>query len=522
MTDRYSVIKYTSKVHSGRDPSRIAAVAALYGIESPPLSNASILEIGCGTGEALLGLSQMYPDARLYGIDPSEDQIQEGLAMARELGAANVSLDVKQVGDLCGSSGSFDYIICHGVFSWVTPGAGKDILRVFNHLLSAKGLGYLSYNTWPGWNFRRIIRDLLLSNIDGSAPPVRQVEESRKLLKMFESAVGFEFERPYSMMMSSELRRIMSEPDSYLFHEFLEPENHPVFFHEMAGLLDRAGLVHIADARLSRNELFRLDREQERQAVEISERFRERTVRECFLDFAFHTPFRESIICRKGRVPETAADAGILEKFFFSSAYQAVEGEPDLRTDIDEEFMDPAGQHIFVSRPALKASLEAMHGAWPGALSFDALWNGPGAGVRKDEAQAGLTPDRFASMLLDLAGKDYIDFRLAAPGLAVVVSGKPEASPLARLQARRGSLVTNLRYESVEIDDFQRDLLQFLDGTRTREDLVNMLLHSLAERGARIHEGGEEIQEPERRRELVITLLGDGLELIRKAGLLVR
>src|SRR5690348_659871 len=58
----------------GRD-QLIAAMA--------PPRNATVLEIGCGTGRNLLSVRERYPQARLFGLDISEAMLETARAQSR-------------------------------------------------------------------------------------------------------------------------------------------------------------------------------------------------------------------------------------------------------------------------------------------------------------------------------------------------------------------------------------------------------------------------------------------------------
>lgn len=72
-----------------------------------------------------------HPNSQLVGIDLSEYQINIGQQMMEQVGVKNVAelvaADISQVS----FNIKFDYIICHGVFSWVPEAVRHAILK--NH-----------------------------------------------------------------------------------------------------------------------------------------------------------------------------------------------------------------------------------------------------------------------------------------------------------------------------------------------------------------------------------------------------
>jgi hypothetical protein len=57
----------------------------------------------------------------------------------------------------------------------------------------------------------------------------------------------------------------------------------------------------------------------------------------------------------------------------------------------------------------------------------------------------------------------------------IEISAAPRASPLARLQAEQGPFVTNLRHRQMELREFDRQVLQRLDGKHDRAALLQAL-----------------------------------------------
>jgi len=90
------------------------------------LAGKRILEIGCGTGKILRELNKRIPEADLYGIDISEEQIKIAKAQCPK-----ISLQVGEIGDLVGvgqGREQFDLIFLHSVTQYF-PSA--DYLQEF-------------------------------------------------------------------------------------------------------------------------------------------------------------------------------------------------------------------------------------------------------------------------------------------------------------------------------------------------------------------------------------------------------
>ena len=141
----------------------------------------------------------------------------------------------------------FDYIICHGVYSWVPDAVQQKILAICSQCLAPNGVAYVSYNTYPGWRMRGMIRDIMRYRAQFFEAPAEKLNQAWGLLTFLSNSVKSE-NNPYGMMLRSELESIVHSDDSYLLHEHLEDINEPVYFHTFAERASRAGLQYLGEA----------------------------------------------------------------------------------------------------------------------------------------------------------------------------------------------------------------------------------------------------------------------------------
>ena len=151
-----------------------------------------------------------------------------------ELNLPNIELKALSIADLDSSYGQFDYIICHGVFSWVPPPIQEKILWVCRNLLSPSGVAYISYNTYPGWHLRKIVRDLMKYHAARFDDPATKVQQARSIVSfMAKASAGLDSN--LSRILAEEAEDLTEAADYYLFHEHLEDYNQPLYFHEFVG-----------------------------------------------------------------------------------------------------------------------------------------------------------------------------------------------------------------------------------------------------------------------------------------------
>src|SRR5262245_55809985 len=130
-------------------PDRLATIARIFGMSSVDVARSRVLELGCATGGNLIPMAYNLPDSNFVGIDLSRQQIREAQAAVDALGIRNVTVKHASILDVDRGWGKFDYIICHGVYSWVEPAVQDKILQIAAENLSAHGVAYVSYNTYP-------------------------------------------------------------------------------------------------------------------------------------------------------------------------------------------------------------------------------------------------------------------------------------------------------------------------------------------------------------------------------------
>ena len=141
----YNDIPYMGRVHAQTHIERMA-LSRVFGIKAIPLETARVLELGCGDGSNIVNMAINLPNASFVGIDGSEVHIARGREMATHAGATNVHLEAMDITQVQDQFGTFDYIICHGVFSWVPETVREHILRICREQMSELGIGYISYN----------------------------------------------------------------------------------------------------------------------------------------------------------------------------------------------------------------------------------------------------------------------------------------------------------------------------------------------------------------------------------------
>ncbi len=165
-TDLYDELPYRSRPIEWTAPERLALCSALHGGPRPALGRYRVLELGCGDGANLVPLAFYRREATFVGIDGSARAIATAESRRRDLALANLRFlhadfdSASSAPEAIG--GPFDFVLVHGVLSWVPPGV-RTCRPDHRANLTPGGLLYVNYNCRPGWDIRGLVRDLLLA-----------------------------------------------------------------------------------------------------------------------------------------------------------------------------------------------------------------------------------------------------------------------------------------------------------------------------------------------------------------------
>ena len=156
-------------------------MARIFGVSTPDIAACRVLELGCASGGNLIPMAFNLPRSEFVGVDLSRHQVDDGRSVIRDLGLSNIRIEHASILDIGPDFGTFDYIICHGVFSWVDEPVQEKILQVASDNLSASGVAYISYNTYPGWHMREGVRRMMRYHTRQFDEPQEQIDRRVRL-----------------------------------------------------------------------------------------------------------------------------------------------------------------------------------------------------------------------------------------------------------------------------------------------------------------------------------------------------
>ncbi|TWC65746.1 methyltransferase regulatory domain-containing protein [Herbaspirillum sp. SJZ099] len=466
----YDQTPYTSHPIVGTALEHLAAVAWLFGIDTPDPATAKVLELGSASGGNLIPHAQRHPEGHYLGIDLSQVQVDAGQRRIDALGLRNIALQRMSIADITPETGTFDYIICHGVYSWVPPEIQDHILRVCAQNLSPQGLAFVSYNTYPGWKFKETIRDAMLYRGSKFADPKQKLGHAYGMINFMR-----EMTAPNSLMRQvldahAESSRGLSE--DYLLHEYLELHNAPCYLSEFVSRAQPHGLAYFANSEVP--PMFVSNLGPDAAQPLLRECGDDQVAIEQYIDFLTNRQFRQTLLLPAQRQSEIRyrLDKARLADFHYAGNYHtgAVPSTPD-----DQPQVFYAGNlQINVSHAIGKAALLALAKAFPGTLTLPQIVEAAQKMLEREQAE---DADLILALLEHLLMRGLVRFRRQAVPASAGISKQPLAAfstPAdARLDPRQS--VANLWHEHTTLNVIECLLLPVLDGQHTQTQLVEHL-----------------------------------------------
>jgi methyltransferase-like protein/SAM-dependent methyltransferase len=496
LTVSYDEVPYDGLTHSETHPSLLATVGSLMGVNPVPVDKCRVLEIGCAQGYNLIAMALQLPQSEFVGIDFAPGQIETGQKAVAELGATNVTLAALDLMALDDSLGRFDYIIAHGFLSWVPQPVRDRLLAVYRQLLTPNGIGYISYNAYPGGHFMNAIRDGMLFHAGRIANPLERANEARHWIDLLAEAgegrlvAHSGFYRAFRQLLH-DYRTHLGEEDGRsnagLLHDEMEEVNQPFYLREFVDQCEAAGLQYLGDTEFASMVATNIP---DSMAKLIQGSARSRVEAEQYLDFVRNRMFRRSLVCHKevtlSGKPSMQTVAGLV--LSSSARAESVDRPAGERSAV--KYISPDGSSISTDHPVTIAAFDYLGDVWPQRIPFGAL-------LQEAIKRSNVAPDgKDAQVLAANVLKAYstssvlIELHRFVPALVTTVSARPVASRWARWQVRQNSRsICNLLHKRVLLDEPDCFLLVRLDGTRTVDDLCQELL------GGPLHEGHWHVKE---------------------------
>lgn len=270
-------------------PAWLDLTATIAGFAPPSRERGfAYCDLGCGQGVTAAILAATHPSGEFHGIDamPAHIGHAERLAGEADIGNAHFhAADFAGAGRL--AVPRFDYIVAHGVYTWVN-GPTRTAMRSFiDARLRSGGLVYISYNALPGWRqdlpFQHLARELAAGSTGDSA---ERFAAAAAAIRRFAGTGAA------ALADSWIVRELRDHPEDYrpgyVVHEFMHAGWRPAYVTEIRRDLAEIGLVPAGTATLIENfDRWTLSPRARALIAEIAEPNRRELVRDFLIDQRF-------------------------------------------------------------------------------------------------------------------------------------------------------------------------------------------------------------------------------------------
>jgi methyltransferase-like protein/trans-aconitate methyltransferase len=465
----YDRVPYTSFPYPQATPDRMATIATLFGLSPVPPDRSRVLEIGCASAGHLLPLAEQHPESTFVGIDLSTRQIADAEAARNLLGLTNITFRRQDILDLSSADGRFDYIIAHGIYSWIAPHVQQKLLAACRELLTPNGIAFISYNTYPGWHFRGVARGIMKFRCRHISDPQEKLREGKAVLELLIRTV--QPDTVYSHILQKERKQLDGKIDDYLLHEYFEDHNQPLYFHEFIGQAAEHGLQFLGEAEF--HTLFPINGLANDPEAALREMAADILEVEQYRDMIRNRVFRHTLLCRSELVVDRFLPATRMASVYVASKLQPADREgspagPESMVFTHGDISTSSGDPLF------KAAMMHLAKIYPASERFEDLYAIAAVRIGVMPARRPLeTPDGRSLAVSFLRGysASAVELSVTRPRFTLSVPERPAAPRFSRFMAAHSDMMTNLRHESYKPNTLERHLVQLLDGTRDRAAL---------------------------------------------------
>jgi hypothetical protein len=406
------------------------------------------------------------PSSEFVGIDFSAIQIDEAKSAAERLGLSNVKFLAMDIAEFDASLGNFDYIVAHGMYSWIPTALRRKMLEICQNHLSANGIAYFSFNTKPGYHLPAMLRDVGLDAVDGEVQGLSDAAHAWEHMKGL--AVTADVAEHRRDLLKPCIDHFAKSVLSNVVFDELGDINTPFLFDEFAAEAKQHGLRFFAENDIRNWSTKALHPN----AQQLLDGLLEDPVRRMqYRDLLYFTRFHASLLCREDRKPATSPLPGVLENMLFAMRGKPASENPDVRGGTQELFTGPGGVEVNIGDPLLKAALVTLYLGYPVRFSFERLLS--------EAAELAAVPrdaEKLRRWLQPLWETGFLDVHAHMPAIVLEAGDKPLAHHMARLCAQEMRKVPSLLGAGAELEDeTDRQLLLLLDGTRDRRALQREL-----------------------------------------------
>ncbi len=401
-------LRYPGTYQRELSPAWISYTAALNGGQGVRTDRPfRYLELGCGEGYSALLHAASYPHGEFHAVDLDARAVTTARERANTLGLSNLHATAARFDEL-GDLAPFDFIVLHGVYSWVDASVRTHLHTILREKLVPGGLAYVSYNCLPGWAAEMPLRRLFREIAHASDAIDPYTESAAAIDRLRDAGLGYFSAHPTA---ARAVRSWEGRPAGYLASEYADETCEPLWAHDVIDALGASGLVHAGSATLHDNhEALLVD---DATAAEIAALATPR-LRSLALDFAVNRSFRRDVFVREGKHtnPLRLADVLLGSVGDLADTIRVPRGQ----VRFSKPFVAAVARAVATGPASIATILsEISHGADRTEATRNLLWLIAGGALSPFAASKGQLAPRAATAMLEMIAANEVPGWIATP-----------------------------------------------------------------------------------------------------------
>ena len=237
--------RYLDTVQSGTSPVTLDLGLVVRGFLPPTdAPDFRYAELGCGSAFSLIALAALNPQAQFCGYDFMPEHVARARGLIGEAGLTNITVDEASFADLAASPtpNAFDYIVLHGVWTWVSDENRQHLTDILGRWLKPGGAAVIGYACAAGWAEAEPIRRIFRKSPRG--PDDAPYKHARAAVDAWAKSAG-------SASAVAFWEKIRDLPDRYITHDLGAEHGSAVWHDDLAETLHAAKLGYVCPTGLA-------------------------------------------------------------------------------------------------------------------------------------------------------------------------------------------------------------------------------------------------------------------------------
>jgi SAM-dependent methyltransferase len=454
----YEERDYPAMSHPPSHPAVTGVLARLAGLPPVDPADMRVLELGCAGGWNLLPIAAEFPGARCVGVDFSERAVADARQVADEAGLGNVRFEMADLASWQSEGPGHDFIIAHGVFSWVPDAVKLRLLELCRDALAPGGVAYVGFNTDPGWALRKPVAETVRALVGRSGFGDSPEPVLEGIFEALEGAGG-----AYPDALRAVVQDMRAKAEMLEFDD-LAPVCDPVTVAQFVGWAAEAGLAWLGEAELAQTLPDGVSTSGERWLAHAGP---DRLLAEQLADLLSGRTHRAAVLARADVARPERVSSRVVLDLCVRSGLGVAEREGTMEL-IDRGGGVRARVKERLSRACFGALAELAPACVPVIEMLEAAGRRLGGLDLSNELPA------ISRMLLDAAKAGLLELRTEPVRISRELPPKPELDTLRRVAVRRKRPLVDAFHAPCSFPEPHYRVLAAIDGTRSTDELAAM------------------------------------------------